>query len=244
MAVVHGAGLDDASEATPEDALEAALAELAGLLLAEEGLDATLQRVADLALRVVPGCSAAGVTLLDAGRWSTAAYTASWLLEVDRGQYDAGDGPCLTAIRQRRVVHAPLAELQAQWPAFVAAALAQGVGSVLAAPLQPGDGIIGGLNLYSSSPDGFSSLDENLMALFTGQASVSLANAAVYRSALRLTGQLQEALASRAVIEQAKGALMVTRGLDEDAAFAVLREDSQRTNRKLRDVARAVLAPA
>ena len=80
--------------------------------------------------------------------------------------------------------------------------------------------------------------------MFTGQASVALANAQLYRAAQQLSEQLTEALASRAVIEQAKGALMATHGVDEQGAFGMLRERSQRANRKLRDVAADVLRSA
>jgi AmiR/NasT family two-component response regulator len=102
---------------------------------------------------------------------------------------------------------------------------------------------IGSLNLYSTSEDGFDALDEVLVGMFTGQASVALANAQLYRAAQQLSEQLSEALSSRAVIERAKGALMATHGIDEEQAFALLRERSQRSNRKLRDVAADVLRP-
>ena len=83
--------------------------------------------------------------------------------------------------------------------------------------------------------------------MFAAQAAVVLANAEAYWASRALASQLEEALASRAVIEQAKGILMATQRCGPDAAFALLRSESQNTNRKVRDVAadyvRRVSAP-
>jgi AmiR/NasT family two-component response regulator len=77
--------------------------------------------------------------------------------------------------------------------------------------------------------------------LFAEQASVALANAQLYDSAYRLTQQLQEALTSRAVIDQAKGLLMGQHRVGADEAFNILRTASQRDNRKLRDIAQELV---
>ena len=223
------------------DGLVAAVAELSGLLLQEESLEETLQRVVDVAVRTLPGCAAASVTLLHEGRFSTAAYTVPWMLDVDRGQYDTGVGPCLDAARTGQVVHATMSDLVHDYPAFVDAATLHGVRSVLAAPLQRADGTFGALNLYSDEMDGLGPDDLALVTLFAAQASVALSNASVYRASQQLVTQLQEAIAGRAVIERAKGFLMAVRGVDEEEAFRVLRDRSQRSNTKLRDVARELL---
>lgn len=227
------------------DELAEALTELSGLLLAEESVTTTLQRVADLAARVVPGCDGAGVTLAEPdGRYRTAVHTTPMVLTVDQEQYRAGNGPCLTALANREVIAVAVAEAHARWPRFAAAAQRAGVRSFLAAPLLAGDQATGSLNLYSRSPDGFDALDQTLVALFVAQAGVAVANARVYHGARVLTEQLQEALDSRAVIEQAKGALMVREGLTAEAAFDRLRDLSQQYNIKLRLVALEVLAAA
>lgn len=233
----------DVVAAVPEraDDLSVALGELSGLLLDSDSLEGTLQRVVDLAVRTMPGCTGASVTLVDGARPVTAAHTDEVALAVDKAQYDVGDGPCLDAARHRRCNSVDLREAQQDFPAFAERARRYGVRSFLAAPLVAGERGIGSLNLYSTDQDGFDALDEVLIGMFTGQASVALANAQLYRAAQQLSEQLTEALGSRAVIEQAKGAIMVTQGVDEDRAFALLRERSQRTNRKLRDVAGDVL---
>lgn len=225
----------------PDDLTEA-LRELSGLLLDSDTLQGTLQRVVDLAVRVVPGCTGAGVTLTDGKKAYTAAHSDPLVLQVDTCQYDAGDGPCLTAMRDVRTVRVDVAEAGEQWPDFTAMARRLGVRSFLAAPLVAAGASIGALNLYSSAADGYDALDESLVLLFSAQASVALANARLYDGAVRVQQQLTEALSSRAVIEQAKGVLMAQRGVDADAAFGCLREMSQLTNRKLRDVAADVVS--
>ena len=225
------------------DDLSVALGELSGLLLDSDSLEGTLQRVVDLAVRTMPGCTGASVTLVDGARPVTAVHTDEVALSVDAAQYDVGDGPCLDAARHLRRNRVDLRAAQQDFPEFATRARRYGIRSFLASPLVAGGKGIGSLNLYSTSEDGFDALDEALVGMFTGQASVALANAQLYRAAQQLSEQLSEALSSRAVIERAKGALMATQGVDEEQAFALLRERSQRSNRKLRDVAADVLRP-
>ena len=232
--------LAEALEARSDD-VALAMHELAHLLVSEEGVPATLQRVADLAARVIDDCDAAGVTLVADNGYETAAYTADRTLAVDRGQYTRGKGPCLTAIAEKRVVRFDVDDAEERWPDFVRDARANDVRSFLAAPLLVNGSAIGALNLYSAKPSGFTALDDVLIALFTGQASVALANARVYSDAVRLTNQLRDAIASRSVIEQAKGVLMARLGIDDLTAFARLRHDSQHRNVKLRQVAQEVV---
>jgi GAF domain-containing protein len=215
--------------------------ELAHLLVSEESLETTLRRVADLAARVIDDCDAAGVTLVQDGRYVTAAYTSERTLAVDRGQYDRGHGPCLQAITDREVVRLDVEEAEELFPDFVRDAREHNVRSFLAAPLMMQGTAIGALNLYSEKPSGFTALDDVLIALFTGQASVAVGNTKLYSDAVQLTTQLREAISSRAVIEQAKGVLMARNGIDADAAFERLRHDSQHRNVKLRAIAQEIV---
>lgn len=221
--------------------LAAALSELSGMLLDSEPLAATLQRVCELAVQAMPGCTAAGVTLVHGTAPVTAAATGPLTEAVDARQYAAGDGPCLDAIRARRCNRVDLAEAEQRWPDFADLAREVGIRSYLAAPLIVRDEAIGSLNLYSSSVDGFDALDDALVGLFCAQASVALANARVYDRAMTLSEQLEAAMAKRAVIEQAKGVLMAEHRIDADTAFALLRDRSQHGNRKLREVAQEIV---
>lgn len=239
----HGVDIVALAQALEARSDEVALAmhELAHLLVSEESVETTLERVASLAARTIDDCDAAGVTLCVNGKYSTAAYTDERTLAVDFGQYQRDDGPCLQAMRDEAVLRFDVDEAEERWPDFVADARANDVRSFLAAPLMLRGEAIGALNLYSSKPSGFTALDDVLVALFTGQAAIGIANARMYADAVRLTEQLQEAISSRSVIDQAKGVLMARQGIDEHAAFELLKRDSQHRNIKLREIAAQVV---
>jgi GAF domain-containing protein len=221
-----------------------AITELARLLLDDTDLPGMLRRVADLAAQTIPDCDSAGITLVSGNRPVTAAATDARTLTVDDAQYTAGDGPCLTAYRRGEVQRVCTEEAQERYPQFAAAAREAGIRSFLAAPLiVRGEGI-GSLNLYSRDTHGFASVDEAVVLLFAAQGSVAVANTRTYAAAVSLSQQLERAMASRSVIEQAKGVLMATRTLDADAAFDLLRRASQHENRKLRDLAAEVVEAA
>lgn len=227
---------------TDADDLAFALVELSELLIDQEPLDDVLQRVADLAAGAVPGCTAAGVTLLQDDRWTTAAHSDPLVLDIDQQQYDAGDGPCLDAVRRRTINRVDVERAAQRWPEFAARARARGIRSFLAAPLVAGGSAVGALNLYSRHPDAFDPLDDVLVALFCGQASIALSNARLYAAATNLNQQLREAIESRAIIEQAKGMLMARHDVGAEEAFEQLRRWSQQRNVKLREVAAEVVA--
>lgn len=230
-----------AARERPDD-VAVVLTELSSLLVDSEPLHDTLQRIVDLAARTMPGCDAAGVTLVHPdGRFATAAYTDERTLAVDKGQYDRDDGPCIDSIRNRRINRVDVHEARTDWPDFIREAKSSDIRSFLAAPLVVGGGAIGAVNLYSRSQDGFDALDEKFIALLTGQAAVAVANARRYGEVQALADQMGEAIKSRAMIEQAKGVLMARHAVGPDDAFAVLRNQSQRRNVKLRHIAKEVV---
>lgn len=226
------------------DELSEAIAELSALVVDEVDLPGLLQRVAELASRAIPGCDSAGVTLLVDGRPKTAAATDPRTLAVDQAQYSADDGPCLEAYRATKVMRVVSDEARDRYPDFAAAAAGADVRSYLAAPLTVGDSGVGALNLYSTELHGFADIDEAVVLLFAGQAAVAVRNSHLFEGARTLSGQLEQAMLSRAVIEQAKGALMATFAIDADEAFDRLRQTSQAENRKLRVVAADVVSAA
>jgi GAF domain-containing protein len=219
------------------DHLSEGLADLSRLLVNEEPLEDTLLRVAHLACRNLGGADVAGLTLLRDGKTATAVFTDPTSPEIDTAQYRTGRGPCLDALREQRVFRIPSTRDDERWPAFSTAAYEHGIQSTISFPLRVRGNGIGALNMYSKEPSAFSHEDEQLGMPFAEQASVALANAQLYDSAYRMTQQLQEALTSRAVIDQAKGIVMARNGLGADDAFSILRRTSQDQNRKLRDVA-------
>jgi len=226
------------------DELTAAMNELASLLVDDDDLPGMLDRVSRLAARSIPDCDSAGVTLLAGDEPTTAAASDRRTLAVDEAQYRAGDGPCLQAYRTKTVQRVVVEEAFAEYPDFAVAAHQAGIRSFLATPLLVRGEGIGALNLYSAEPHGFAELDEAVVVLFAGQAAVAVANSRLYQSARALSAQLEAAMTSRAVIEQAKGVIMAVKAVDADTAFDLLRRASQTENRKLRQIAGEVVAAA
>ena len=200
-----------------------------------------LQLVVQTARETIGDCDSAGVTVVQEGTPFTSAWTDERTLAVDRDQYDVDDGPCLEAYRTETCVRVTVAEAMEAWPDFTRAAQADGVLAFLASPLVVDGTRFGALNLYSRSRDGFDDGDEALAALIGRIASGLVAGQLRQHRSATLISQLEEAIASRAVIEQAKGAIAVVRQVTPDEAFAVLRGVSQDTNVKLREVAARTL---
>jgi GAF domain-containing protein len=215
------------------------------LLLApviDEQLDATLTRVSLLAVEQIQGCDIAGVTLIRDGKPVTAAFTDLEAPEIDSAQYETGEGPCLDAFRHNRVFTIRDTRGETRWPAFADMAAAHGILSTLSLPLRVNGDALGALNLYSRAVDGF--VEDEVPALFASHAAVVLANAQAYWAAHALSEQLETAMKSRAVIEQAKGVLMQRDRCTADQAFERLRTESQHKNVKLRDLAKAIVESA
>jgi len=215
--------------------------ERVGLLQGDESYEQTLQRLADLACETIPGCFAGSVTLWREGRPYTVVSTDDVAREVDNAQYESSEGPCLDAGRNGTtfVVEDMCADVR--WPAFGAVATKHGIMSSLSLPLAVRGEPIGALNLYSRDRDGFAGAIE-VGRMFAWQAAVAIANAELYDVTRKLAEQLQEAMASRAVIEQAKGVLMADQGCGPKEAFELLRQASQRENVKLRDIAQRIVS--
>ena len=127
------------------------------------------------------------------------------------------------------------------WPAFTERAILAGVRSVWSLPLKVRDRTTGALNLYAMGGEAWPATSQRLAHDLASQAAVVLANAAALMGAELTNEHLRVALETRDMIGQAKGILMARQGVSGDQAFDVLRRASQRTNRKLRDVATDVI---
>ena len=131
-----------------------------------------------------------------------------------------------------------------RWPFYGGRAVETGARSMVSLPMSSEGRVVGALNVYSRQPDGFTVEEVALAELLAAQAGIGMQVAASFFQHRDLAAQMQQALASRARIEQAKGILMGARGCTEDEAFALLVELSQTSNRKLRDVAEALVDSA
>jgi GAF domain-containing protein len=219
----------------------AAFAEIVRIKLGETDLDGVLERVADLAHRTLPGAAQVSVTLVRDGTACTPAHTGETALRLDEDQYEQDAGPCLDAAATTSTVHVPDTAADERWTGWPARAAASGIGSVLSVGLPIVENVSGALNIYGTGPHIF---DEEAIALaqtFVRYAAVAVANAHLYDTTATLARHMQAAMASRAVIEQAKGIIMGERRCTADEAFAILTKVSQDTNRKVRDVAAALV---
>jgi GAF domain-containing protein len=228
-----------------EDTAARAYRELAGLVFADRSLTATLSRVAELTKDAVPGADDVSVTLIESGRARTVAFAGDSKLAavLDERQYRDGFGPCLDAAASARTIEVADTSLPHEiYPEFAALARREGVWHTLSVGLPTAHDVSGGLNIYGHGTDGpFTPEAKAAAAGFAGYVAVAITNISLYHGAIEKVTQMQQAMASRAVIEQAKGILMNVKGVDEEAAFELLRKASSHSNRKLRDIARAIV---
>jgi GAF domain-containing protein len=221
-----------------------AFAELGRIRLADIDIDTLLNKIAQLAKRTIPGAGEVSVTLLHANNPQTAAFTGELALALDEKQYERGYGPCLDAADTTTTQMVPDTSNEQRWPGWAKEAEKAGALSSLSVGLPVHEHVIGALNIYATTPNAFDDDAITIAQTFAGFAAVGLANAHLYETQATLAGHMQKAMENRAVIEQAKGIIMSDRRCTPDQAFAILAKLSQDTNRKLRDVASALVENA
>ena len=229
-----------ASSQDPQSALAAeALERLGRLSLRELSMNELLQTVAELTNGAMPGDPETSVTLLVRDRPTTVATTGQLAVDLDESQYDRGHGPCLHAARSGELTEITDTRTETRWPDYLPRAVERGNLSSLSIPLaiDSDEQVTGALNVYARRPDAFDEDSRAVATRFGPYASVAAGNLYAYQSARRTADNLQAALESRAVIDQAKGVLMERYRLTPDRAFQLLAQVSMKANRKLRDIA-------
>jgi GAF domain-containing protein len=197
--------------------------------------------VSELARSAVGNSDQVGLTLMLDEKLGTYVFTEPDIPEIDRAQYDTGDGPCIHAYRSGERTLIPSTIASDDYPEFCAAAAEHGFLCVVSFPLATPKGRIGAMNHYSRLENAFGAAEIEVGDRFAQQAAFLLVNAQAYWDARSLSENLAEAMESRATIEQAKGIIMASTGTDPDGAFAVLKEQSQRENIKVRDIAEEIV---
>jgi hypothetical protein len=184
--------------------------------------------------------SAAGVMLADLRgelRVAAASSEAAGLIELFQIQND--QGPCLDCFRTGQpVTAADLAGPDQQWPQFAAAGANAGFRAVEALPMRLRDQVIGALNLFRAGPGPLSPADLRIGQALADVATIGLLQERNVRRGETVAEQLQAALNSRVVIEQAKGKLAERLSVGMDEAFGLLRVYARNSNQRLTDVAR------
>lgn len=214
---------------------------LAGLTRAGRKPADVLDELAFICHDGIDAAEAVSITLVRGRRGTTAAHSDPLALELDEIQYELGHGPCMDAGRSGTFLEVSDMTSDPRWPDYCPRAAQLGVRSSVSAPLPMQTEAVGALNVYSRRPDAF---DEHAQAAVRELAAI-IAAACVdfeaYSSALEHAEQLQTAMASRAVIEQAKGVIMAQNRCTAEAAFEILRSASMNRNVKLRDLAQSIV---
>lgn len=225
-----------------EQALAETFVVLADTLVADYDVVDLLDQLVDGCVQLL-GVSAAGLLLNDQkGNLAVVASSSEGTRLLEIFQLQSNEGPCLDCVRAgTAVTSGDLDADRARWPLFVPAALAAGFRSVAAVPLRLRNQTIGGLNLFDSHAMQVNAADQRLAQALADVATIGiLQQRSAQRSAL-VAEQLQHALHSRIIIEQAKGVLAERNGVGMDAAFDALRRHARNHNLKLTDVALAAV---
>ncbi|WP_233498494.1 GAF and ANTAR domain-containing protein [Blastococcus sp. TF02A-26] len=204
-------------------------------------MDAMLLRIAELAKRVTPGVVEASVTLVSRHKATSAAFTGPLSVQLDESQYSRGEGPCLEAAVGQEIQEITDAREETRWPGHARECVARGSLSSMSVPLPVKESVHGALNLYATEAHAFGDQAKAVATEFASYAAIAVQNRQLYDSTRELAEHLDTAMRTRAVIEQAKGILMSQRRCDAAEAFNLLAAASQRSNRKLRDIAQAIV---
>lgn len=223
------------------------LSELLGavqnLLLNAPKVEEFLTDLAKLAADLVEPPASCGITTSYDGQPRTVVSSDPRAAQVDEGQYTGGWGPCVHALATGEVVEIADQESDSRWPEYRVHAVALGVRSSLSLPLFVNGDVIGAMNLYDfDEPEAFDIQNRRRAETFAAQASTALALALRQVHDAELAEQMEQALATRSVIDQAIGIVMAQQRCTAEQAFATLRKHSQNNNLKLRTVAERMVA--
>ena len=210
---------------------------------ASESAQEALDRLVLACRAAVPYCDDASVTLVTDGTPRTAASTSERGKTVDEWEYANDRGPCIDALKDGQEHYVATAADLAAYPGFEVVLRETGVVSILGLPLVAAGATVGALNVYAATERAFDDeASRGLCRYVAGQAATTVHNVRIYDATRTLAGQLEQAMESRATIEQANGVLVAQTGCTPDDAFGLLRAASQRENVKLRDVAERIVA--
>ena len=186
---------------------------------------------------------AAGIMLANAwGELEVIASTSETSRLIEVLQLDAEAGPCMTTFTTGQPVACPdIADAPAAWAAFSAGALALGVRSAHAVPLRLRATVIGTLNLFGTAPGTLSAPDLRIARALADVATIGILHERTLREHEVVQAQLQRAIGSREVIEQAKGVVSHVRSVSIEDAFGIIRAHAVATGERLSDVAQAIV---
>jgi GAF domain-containing protein len=226
-----------------ETTLARTLVELADTLVADFDVVELLTLLTDRCVEVLD-VDAAGLMLVSVeGNLRVMASSSEAVRLLELFELQAEEGPCVDCYWSGQpVVNQDLTRVDGRWPRFAAEALAAGIRSVHALPMRLRGAVIGALNLFNADPGELQRDDVVSAQAFADVATIAILQHRAALEAQVLNEQLNHALNSRIVIEQAKGMIAERRQLDMEQAFATLRGHARNHNLRLADVAAEVVA--
>jgi anti-anti-sigma factor len=214
-----------------------ALHELGRLRFGELRVEEAMHRIVETT-HAIFSVDGAGLMLADADHHlRNAAVSDDQVRRLEELQIHHGEGPCITAFDDKVLVGADDLISDSRWPSFSQAAVDQGIRAVLASPIPYNQDAVGVVAVLSRERHPWSAEAELALLAFTDLAALLIASMMMGEEQTVLTAQLQSALNSRAVIEQAKGVLVGQRGLSPHAAYEQIRAQARAERRKIAVVA-------
>jgi GAF domain-containing protein len=222
--------------------LAQAFVELAGALASGYDVVELLDRLVQQCVHLL-AVDAAGLVLTDAsGTLKVMAATSEQARFLEVLQLHADSGPCLDCYRTGQPVNVDdLTAEGGRWPGLANTVQQDGYHAVHAVPLRFREQTLGAMNLFTIKPGGLAATDHKIARALAEVATVAILGQRMIRHSGEVAEQLQTALNSRVLIEQAKGMLAQQGGIAMAAAFAVLRQYARRNNQRVTDVAHAVV---
>jgi GAF domain-containing protein len=221
-----------------------ALHELGKLRFGEMGVQDAMHQIVQTT-HTIFNVDGAGLMLADVDHnLLTAAASDERIRQLEELQIRHGEGPCVTAFEDKELVRAEDLAQETRWPEFSRHAVVRGVRAVLASPIPYNQDAVGVVTVLSEERRPWSAEAELALLAFTDLAARLIASMLLGEEQTELAAQLQGALNSRAVIEQAKGVLIGQRGLTAHAAYEQLRAQARSERRKLAAVSAEVVRSA
>jgi GAF domain-containing protein len=228
---------DQSGDMAREAVLARAFVRLADTLASDFDVVDFLQSLSTDSVEIL-GAEAAGVMLADArGGLRLIASSDERMRLLELFELQGAQGPCLDAFSSGRSVQATAADSRVRWPVFAPHASDAGFQMMCAVPLRVRTDVIGALNLFRGTNEPFTSAEIDLAQAMAEMAAIGLIQERALRERSLLAEQLQAALNSRVVIEQAKGMIAEYLTMNADDAFTLLRNYARDNNRKLSELA-------
>lgn len=209
----------------------------------DHGAADELRQLASVVISIVPECIGLSLAFVDEGLTFTMSATDEEIATLDAMQYLDG-GPCIAAVERDEILTFPGGDPldETDWQLHARATAAAGVESTLSMPITADGHVVGGLNLYASTPDAFQDRVEEIANAVGARASEAVTNADLSFASRRRAEEGPAHLDELDEVNHAVGVLMASRHIDAEAAKKLIRDAAQRAGLPENHVARALTA--